>query len=83
MGVFKEERLIGKYGFRALFIGKYVCIYRISGEVIYIYHLADARTIVSNIWFGTMIKAPCLGALYFWQNIIKYTLCELIPHCLL
>ena len=44
MGVLKEERLLGRYGFRALFIDQYVCIYRISGEHIYIYHLADARS---------------------------------------
>ena len=44
MGVLKEERLLGKYGFRALFPGQYVCIYRIDGDTVYIYHLADART---------------------------------------
>ena len=44
MGVLKEGRLLGKYGFRALFIDKYVCIYRIDGQMVYIYHLADART---------------------------------------
>lgn len=44
MGVLKEERLIGQFGFRALFIDKYVCIYRIEEQTIYIYHLADART---------------------------------------
>lgn len=44
MGVLKEERLLGKYGFRALFIDKYVCIYRIDGQTVYIYHLADARS---------------------------------------
>lgn len=30
MGLLKEERLLGKFGFRALFIDKYVCIYRRS-----------------------------------------------------
>ena len=44
LGVKKEERLMGRYGFRALFINQYVCIYRLEGEIIYIYHLADART---------------------------------------
>lgn len=44
MGVLKEERLVGRFGFRALFIDQYVCIYRIEGQTIYIYHLADART---------------------------------------
>lgn len=44
MGVLKEERLLGRFGFRALFIDKYVCIYRIDNQTVYIYHLADART---------------------------------------
>ena len=44
MGVLKKEYLVGRYGFRALFIDKYVCIYRIDGETVFIYHLSDART---------------------------------------
>ena len=44
MGVLKEAQLLGRYGFRALFIGKYVCIYRIAGDTVLIYHIADART---------------------------------------
>jgi len=34
---------MGRYGFRALFIDQYVCVYKIEGETVYIYHLADAR----------------------------------------
>ena len=44
LGVLKETQLLGQYGFRALFIGKYVCIYRIVEESVLIYHIADART---------------------------------------
>lgn len=44
MGVLKEAQLLGRYGFRALFVGKYVCIYRIVDETVLIYHIADART---------------------------------------
>ena len=44
IGVIKEERLLGRFGFRALFIDQYVCIYRIEGQKVYIYHLADARS---------------------------------------
>jgi len=44
LGVQKETRLLGKYGFRALFISQYVCVYRIDGDTVYVYHLADART---------------------------------------
>lgn len=44
MGILKEERLLGRYGFRALFIGKYVCIYRVDEDAGRIFHLADARS---------------------------------------
>jgi plasmid stabilization system protein ParE len=44
MGLIKEELLTGKLGFSSLFIGKYVCIYRIETDTVFIYHLADART---------------------------------------
>ncbi len=44
MGVLREDGLMGKYGFRALFIDQYVCVYRIDGDKVTIYHLADART---------------------------------------
>lgn len=43
MGVIKHETLLGRYGFRALFIEQYVCIYRIDGSVVLVYHIADAR----------------------------------------
>lgn len=43
MGVLKSNTLMGKYGFRALFIRQYACIYKISDDVIYIYHITDAR----------------------------------------
>ena len=33
----------GEYGFRALFVEQYVCVYRIEEETVYIYHFADAR----------------------------------------
>ena len=44
MGVLKEEKLLGRYGFRALFIGEYVCIYRVDEDAVRIFHLADARS---------------------------------------
>lgn len=43
MGVLKQETLMGQYGFRALFIDQYVCIYKIEGSSVWVYHLADAR----------------------------------------
>lgn len=43
MGVLKYDTLMGKHGFRALFTDQYVCVYKIEGDTVYIYHLADAR----------------------------------------
>ena len=43
IGVLKYDTLMGKYGFRALFIGNYVCVYKIAGDTVYIFHIADAR----------------------------------------
>jgi plasmid stabilization system protein ParE len=43
LGVLRCDTLMGKHGFRALFIDQYVCIYKIENDCIYIYHLTDAR----------------------------------------
>ena len=43
IGVLRQDTLMGKYGFRALFVAQYVCIYRIEEDTVYIYHIADAR----------------------------------------
>ena len=43
LGVLRQDTLLGKYGFRALFVEQYVCIYRIEEDTVYIYHFADAR----------------------------------------
>ena len=43
LGVLKYDMLMGKHGFRALFIGQYVCIYKIAMDTVYIYHFANAR----------------------------------------
>lgn len=43
MGVLRKDTLMGKYGFRALFISQYVCIYKIEEDTVRIYHIADAR----------------------------------------
>ena len=42
-GVLKTDTIMGRYGFRALFVDQYACIYRIDGDVVWIYHLVDAR----------------------------------------
>lgn len=43
MGVLRQETLMGKYGFRALFVEQYVCVYRIEEDRVLIYHFADPR----------------------------------------
>ena len=43
MGVLKYDTLMGKHGFRALFIDQYVCVYKVDPDAVRIYHLADAR----------------------------------------
>ena len=43
MGVLRKDTLMGKYGFRTLFINQYICVYKIEDERVFIYHLADAR----------------------------------------
>ena len=43
-GVLRKDTLMGKYGFRALFIDQYVCVYKIEGSTVFIYHLADGRS---------------------------------------
>ena len=43
LGVLRKDTLLGRYGFRALFIGQYVCVYKIVEDKVLIYHLMDAR----------------------------------------
>lgn len=43
LGVLRKDTLPGRHGFRALFIGQYVCIYKIVEDRVLIYHLTDAR----------------------------------------
>ena len=43
IGVLRQDTLMGKHGFRALFLEQYVCVYRIEDNTVYIYHIADAR----------------------------------------
>lgn len=52
LGVCKDGTLLGKYGFRALFIDKYVCIYRIDNDAVRVFHLADARSNYMYRFFG-------------------------------
>lgn len=50
-GVIKYGTLMGDYGFRALFIEKYVCIYKVENDAVYIYHFTDGtRNYIRNIF---------------------------------
>lgn len=42
-GILRSETLMGRYGFRALFLDRYVLIYKVQGNTVYIYHFKDAR----------------------------------------
>lgn len=42
-GVLRYDTIMGEYGFRALFVDHYVCIYRIWNDTVYIYHFTDAQ----------------------------------------
>ena len=42
-GVLRNDTLMGRLGFRALFIEQYVCVYKIQDNSVLIYHLADGR----------------------------------------
>ncbi len=43
LGVLRKDTLLGQHGFRALFISQYICIYKIEGDAVIIYHLVDGR----------------------------------------
>lgn len=43
ISVLRRDTLMEKYGFRALFVEQYVCVYRIEENTVYLYHFADAR----------------------------------------
>ncbi len=44
MGVECQEHLLIPYHYRRLVSGVYLCFYRIIGNTVYIYHIADGRT---------------------------------------
>lgn len=51
-GVLRSETLMGKYGYRALFLDQYVLIYKVQGDTVYLYHLKDARKNYIDQIFG-------------------------------
>jgi plasmid stabilization system protein ParE len=39
-----KDRLLAESGYRTLVCGNYLCIYRLVGDMIFVYHIADGRT---------------------------------------
>ncbi len=44
MGMALPFRELQQWGYRKLICGNYLCIYRVIGETVYVYHIADGRT---------------------------------------
>jgi plasmid stabilization system protein ParE len=44
MGVALEEPELARQGYRKLICGEYLCFYRMVGDAIHVYHVADGRT---------------------------------------
>lgn len=44
LGVSLEERDLSRQGYRKLVCGNYLCFYRLIGDTIFVYHIADGRT---------------------------------------
>lgn len=43
MGVSFQDPELKKDGYRRLICGNYLCIYRLIGDVVYVYHIVDGR----------------------------------------
>ena len=78
LGVLKSDTLMGKHGFRALFIEQYVCVYKIIEDTVYIYHLADARKklYLSDFWNRITTRytegsGPRAAPFPIWRNTMK------------
>lgn len=44
LGVPSKDRLLKQLGYRELYTGRFVIIYRKENETVYIYHIADTQT---------------------------------------
>lgn len=44
MGVACIDKMLRSEGYRMLICGHYLCIYRLLGETIFVYHIVDGRT---------------------------------------
>ncbi len=44
LGAPSKDRLLGQFGYRELYSGRFVAVYRKENDIIYIYHIADTQT---------------------------------------
>ena len=44
MGVSCKDKLLKLQGYRMLICGYYLCIYRLIGDTVFVYHIADGRS---------------------------------------
>jgi plasmid stabilization system protein ParE len=44
IGVVLRNKVLQEIGYRMLICDKYICIYRIIGDTIYVYHIVDGRS---------------------------------------
>ena len=53
VGTMFSDSLLKREGYRRLICGNYLCIYRVIGDTVFIYHVVDGRTnyklILSNL----------------------------------
>ena len=52
LGVALEERNLSQLGYRKLVSGDYLCFYRLIGNTIFVYHIADGRTEYKRLFCG-------------------------------
>jgi plasmid stabilization system protein ParE len=52
MGVVLSEGELNQRGYRKLICGNYLCFYRLIGDTVYVYHVADGRTDYKRLFRG-------------------------------
>lgn len=50
LGVPSKDRILRQLGYRELYSGRFIAIYRKEKDVIYVYHIADTQTDYPNLF---------------------------------
>ena len=50
MGMALDEKDLRQMGYRKLICGNYLCFYRLVGETVFVYHIADGRTEYKHLY---------------------------------